>query len=172
MNNKKKEASSKNQFVVGIVLIVLGLIILLIQSEAMGWDNFWPLIIICIGLAFFAGYFTDKGKPGLLMPATILTIVGTLFLYLSHTNWDHMQYLWPTFILAPGLGFFLLSFASPENEKFYIPGIILTVIAFAFYIRFWQILELWPYALIGVGLYMIIRYIYNKKSITENDVSD
>ncbi|MCF7885262.1 MAG: hypothetical protein K9M80_02100, partial [Candidatus Marinimicrobia bacterium] len=87
-----------------------------------------------------------------------------LFLYLSHTNWDQMEFLWPTFILAPGLGFFIMHFAAPKSEKLYIPGTILTVVAVAFFTQFWHLFEFWPYLLIGVGVYLILIYIANRKT--------
>ena len=172
MTEKKDEMDSYSQFIVGIVLILAGFLLLLIQSETIGWDNFWTLLIILIGIAFFGGYLTNHERIGLLMPGTILTIIGTLFFYLSHTNWEQMEFLWPTFILSPGIGFFLMYFADKTDKKYYIPAVILTIIAIAFFIRFWEIIELWPYILIGIGVYMVIKYIANKKSRENNFIKN
>lgn len=164
MTKEEQKNSFNDKLIVGIILIVIGIFILLVQAGTIQGENFWTLLIAGIGIAFFAGYLMNREQFGLLMPGSILTIIGVLFFYLAQTDWDQMEFLWPTFILAPGIGFFLMNFATGGKKKFYIPGLILTVVAIAFYIRFWQILQFWPYLLIAIGLYLVLKNISNRKT--------
>jgi hypothetical protein len=162
--SKEVKRSSGDKFMMGVILIVIGVFFLMIQSDIIDWNNFWALILVLLGLAFFTGFLLDRKNFGLLMPATILTIIGVLFLYLSLTDWDQMEYLWPTFILAPGIGFFLMHFSTPKTDKLYIPGTILVVISLAFFTQFWQLFAYWPYFLIGIGVYLVLKYFGTRES--------
>ncbi|NUO84042.1 hypothetical protein HUU05_28540, partial [candidate division KSB1 bacterium] len=70
----------RNTIVLGGVLIGLGLLFLAINFSEYGWEQFWPVIFIAGGLAFLGAYIADRRNYGFLMPATILTIYGVLFL--------------------------------------------------------------------------------------------
>ena len=147
--------SSHPNWIIGLFLILLGLLIFLIQFDYFDWSDFWPLIIIGVGLLFLVGFFVNRNNYGLLMPAMILLIVGTLFLYLERTTWTNMNHLWPIFILAPGVGFFFMYFFGPPNNNLWIPGTILIVISVIFLAGEWTILRYWPVILILLGIYLI-----------------
>jgi len=155
------KTSDHSNTALGIFLILLGGLFLLIQLNYFDWGNFWPLIIVCIGLAFMVGFFMDQRNYGLLMPASVLLIIGLLFTYLTLTGWGSMEDLWPTFILAPGIGFLLMALYAPKPNKLWFPGSILIVVATVFYARFWDYLRYWPVILIILGLYLI----FDRKSM-------
>jgi len=167
MSEGKKQTNDNYKFIIGILMIVIGVFFMFIQSDVIGWHNFWSRLIILLGLTFFTGYFVDRNNYGLLMPGAILTIVGFLFLFLSWTDWSLMRYFWPTFIIAPGIGFFLMYLAKDKPNKLYIPGIILSVIGLAFFLQFWELFAYWPYLLIGIGAYLILNFA--AKKVAENE---
>ena len=163
--------SSIPNLILGIFLIILGLFILLIQNSRFIWGDSWPLIVIAAGLLFFIGFFINKENYGLLMPGSILLIIGILFLYLTQTGWYQMEDLWPTFILAPGVGFFMMCLFGPKKNKLWIPGTILVLLAIIFYAQFYYYFPYWPVIFILVGLYLIISHL--KREIQkENDFSE
>ena len=112
------------------------------------------------GLAFYFWYFSspDKAKiSGILFPSTILTLFGIFFFITTWLNWQHMEALWPTFILVPGLTFFVFYFAQPKKEKgILIPAFILTGLALVFYLSFSFSAKFWPLILIALGLILLI----------------
>ena len=59
------------------------------------------------------------------------------------------------FILAPGLGFFVMFFASGMKKDFWIPGTILVSISAIFFVEAWNFLEYWPIIIILVGAYFV-----------------
>ncbi len=158
-----KKNSSKPNLAFGIFLIILGLFILLIQNSRFTWGDSWPLIIIAAGLLFFIGFFINKINYGLLMPGSILLIIGVLFLYLTQMGWYHMENLWPTFLLAPGIGFFMMCFFGPKKNKLWIPGTILVLLSVIFYAQFCFYFRYWPVILILLGLYLIFSQTKKKK---------
>lgn len=160
--------SSKSNLLLGIFLIIIGLFILFIQNSRFTWGDSWPLIVIAAGLLFFIGFFISKENYGLLMPGSILLIIGILFLYFTQMGLYYIKDLWPTFILAPGVGFFTMYFFGPKKNKLWIPGTILVLIAIIFYAQFCYYFRYWPVILILLGLYLIFSEA-KKKKITENN---
>ena len=67
-------------FIPGLLLIVLGAIFLAGNLGAFEFWEYWPVIIILLGVAFFGIWLRERPNYGLLMPASVLTIVGILFL--------------------------------------------------------------------------------------------
>jgi len=165
-DNMSKKQSTNSSYVLGIFLIILGVFILIIQSGYVNWANFWPFILIIGGTLFFFGFFLNRKNFGLLMPGAILLITGMLFQYLNHTHWHYMEELWPTFILAPGLGLLLMFLFGPKGNALWIPGSILVTLALIFYARFCYFFRYWPIVLILVGLYLIFSG-FGKKENTE-----
>jgi len=149
------EQSSHSNWMAGTFLILIGLLILLIQFDYFDWSDLWPLLLIGIGLLFLIGFFINRTNFGLLMPAMILMIIGTLFLYMERTSWYNMNQLWPTLVLAPGVGFFFMYFFGPPKNQLWIPGTILITIAALFFAGEWSVFRYWPVLLILLGLYLI-----------------
>ena len=76
-------------------MILLGVFFLGVQRGLFDWDEIWPFAMIIPGLAFIISYFKDRNNYGVLMPGTILTILGVYFLYMEEYGWRHMEELWP-----------------------------------------------------------------------------
>jgi hypothetical protein len=163
------ENRSGSNYVLGMFLILLGILILLIQLNRIDWENFWPFILIAIGLLFILGFFLNRRNYGLLMPGSIFLIVGGLFLYMTQSSWREMEYLWPTFILAPGIGFLLMFLFGEAHNKLWVPGVILLAFSVAFYARAWDFLRYWPILLIVIGIYLIVRTVGPKTDSKEGD---
>lgn len=158
-----KQNSSVSNLMLGVFLILLGIFILLIQIGRFTWYDFWPILITAAGLLFIIGFFINKENYGLLMPGSILLIIGILFLYLTQSHWYYMENLWPTFILAPGIGFFMMHFFGPKKDKLWIPGMILVLLSVIFYAQFCFYFRYWPIILILLGIYLILSKPKNKE---------
>lgn len=155
--------SSKANLFTGIALVILGIVFALIQYSSLRWDSFWPLILVAGGLLFFAHFLTDRSNYRSLMPGAILLIIGILFFYLTLTSWLKMEYLWPTFILAPGIGFLLIYIFNPKKNNSWVPALILILLAIVFYAQFFTQLRIWPIFLIIIGLYLIIKQLIENR---------
>ncbi len=153
-----------NKFTEGFSLIALGLILLGVQQELFHWETIWPFALIIPGIIFFTSYLRNQKNYGVLMPGTILTVIGVYFLFLIEYGWYHMENFWPIFVLAPGLGFFAMFIATGLKKSYWIPGSILTAIAFIFFSDAWEVAEYWPVILILVGLYLIYTGIKGNKN--------
>jgi hypothetical protein len=70
--------------------------------------DLWPVFVLGPGVALYIGFLRDRSSYGLLMPATVLTVVGLMFFYCIFEGWFMMRTIWPFFIIAPGLGFLLM----------------------------------------------------------------
>lgn len=150
-------AKSQSNLLLGLALVLLGALFLLIQLDFFQWTPIWPLFVIVCGLLLLLKFAFNHSNYGLLMPAILFLIIGTLFFYLEQTTYFHLNRLWPTFVLAPGIGFLFMFFFGPAANRFWIPALILIVLAVLFYIEFWHFLRYWPLILIIIGFYLIFR---------------
>ncbi len=149
-------ASSKQRLLQGVGLIVLGIVFLLFNFSDLRARELWPLFLIAGGLYFYAMYFFERTNYGVLMPATILTVYGLMFLYNALGGWYEMHGLWPLFIIAPGLGFLLMYIGGKKEQGLLIPGWILTGIGTVFLLAFHESGFLLPALLILLGVVLLL----------------
>jgi hypothetical protein len=156
---------NKKSLITGILLILIGLVILgnNLGIFHISWDSFWPWILLIGGILFFSGWLSDREKFGLLMPASILTVYGLLFLYCSFEGWWHMEELWPYFLIGPGLGFFLMYIFGQKETALLIPGGILLGLGILFLLGEGTARFFWPILLIIIGFWLLLRGRQKKK---------
>lgn len=142
----------------GIVLIIVGIVLLVLNISGYGFHEFWPVLFIGLGLYFVVLFLTDRSNYGLLMPASILTIMGIMFQYAAIEGWWSMRMLWPFFLIGPGLGFFLMYWFGKKESGLLIPGYILTGIGIVFLLISSEGWYLWPILLIIAGILMLLRH--------------
>lgn len=147
---------------VSVGLIVLGVFFLL-GNLFFGWGMgiLWPIFLLLVSFLFFYLYFSraqkSPGVEGVLIPGVILLVVSILFFFLNFTDWELMQYLWPTFPLAVGLSFLVTEYASAEDRGLKAPARFLIYFSIAFYVLGLISYRIWPVILIAIGVYLIVR---------------
>jgi hypothetical protein len=74
------------------------------------FENFWPFIIIAVGVMFFVGMFAGgKSVAGLAIPGSIITVIGLMLFYMNLTDhWESWAYGWALIVFAVGLGIFIM----------------------------------------------------------------
>ncbi len=149
-----------SDMVIGVGLIILGVLFL---SENFGYiafdfQNVWPVFVVLAGVGFWVGYFQDRKNYGLLMPGRILLIYGFLFFFCTKVGWYMMSNLWPVFIMAPGVGFFMMYFFGEREKGMLVPASILSGIGVLFMISHSGFWRYWPIALIIIGIVLIVKY--------------
>ncbi len=99
----------------------------------------------------------------------VLVIAGSLFT-LDSLGWIHLSwgYLWPLFLLLPGIAFHAAFFAGRnQNAGLLVPGGILTVYGLLFSamtIFGWQLMEVfWPVFILGVALGLFELYVFGPR---------
>ncbi|SHE78891.1 hypothetical protein SAMN02745164_01149 [Marinitoga hydrogenitolerans DSM 16785] len=139
----------------GIILIFLGgyLIISNIFNINFSWNFIWPIFILIPGLKFEYEYFKYKKNPGILIPGGILTIIGILFYLCAFLGYEILNVLWPTFILAPGIGM-LQMFLVTKRKGLLPPVIILNGLAIIFFVEEFVNVDIWNYV-IGFGFILL-----------------
>ena len=155
----------KRNIVVGVALILLGIIFLLQNFDVIRVENWWAAFVIAIGISFFFGWFYDRTQTGLLLPGSILVILGCQFLFL---HWD-----WPIFIMAPAVGFWLMYFLGHEDRGVLVPAFVLTVIALVFWLQDSFLEEYWPVLFIVAGIGLLFwRHPENSRKRNLHDYGD
>lgn len=101
---------------VGASLLFLGSWFALreIGAPLPGIDTMWPIFPTLVGAAFLLGFLLQPRNYGLVLPGTIVLLVGLFFFAftLGPFDWDQMSYLWPIFPLIAGLAFVAMWVAS------------------------------------------------------------
>ena len=149
-----------SDFIIGLGLIILGAVFLF---ENFGYIEFdframWPVLLIFGGAAFWIGYFRNKEDVGLVMPGTILIIFGAMFWFCAIEGWWNMEYLWPGFMIGPGLGFIFMYLLGKREKAMLVPAGILIGMGLIFTFRETSLLRFWPVILIGFGIYLIYKH--------------
>jgi hypothetical protein len=84
----------------GTILTIIG--ILFFYCEWFGWNSMeylWPFFIIAPGAGLFALYYYGEKDKHLLIPATILTTIGFIFIAVNNAE----TFIWPVILIVIGL---------------------------------------------------------------------
>jgi hypothetical protein len=157
----------RSDIIIGIILIILGILFLAdnLDYVAIDFTDIWPLLMVLGGAAFWIGYFQNKKNYGLIMPGTILIVYGLVFWYCQAAGWDYMQYLWPFFLIGPGIGIYLMYILGEKENGLLIPAGILVGMGLLFILRYTGILKYWSVLLIIFGAYLIYKHLKAEKKI-------
>jgi len=154
----------------GVILIAFGLLALASQlfRGFNFWGTFWPLILIGVGIVFFAGMFAaGKSGGGLAIPGAIFSGIGLLmFLQNLAGYWQSWSYGWTVIVMSVGVGIYIAGWWSGSEyqrhagTRVFSIGLILFVIFGAFFEMIFQTSGLaqiaFPIALVVLGGYLIV----------------
>jgi len=154
----------------GVILTAFGLLALASQlfRGFNFWGTFWPLIIIGIGIIFFAGMFASgRSGGGLAIPGAIFSGIGLLMFVQNITgHWESWAYAWTVIVMSVGTGIYLAGWWSGSEgqrnagKRVLGIGLILFVAFGAFFEMIFQTSTaarlFFPIALIVLGGYLIL----------------
>lgn len=154
----------------GVILIAFGLLALASQlfRGFDFWGTFWPLMLIGVGIVFFAGMFASgRSGGGLAIPGAIFSGIGLLMFIQNLTgHWESWAYGWTVIVMSVGVGIYIAGWWSGSDyqrhagTRVFGIGLVLFVIFGAFFEMIFQssqIAELiFPAALIVLGGYLIV----------------
>lgn len=136
----------KSNTLLGAIFIIIGGLLLSAKYLLgdsfinLGPDDFWPMIILLIGVAFELAYYVSLKAPGFLVPGGILTTYGLLFFFEAATDFRFAAYTWPVYILGVAVGLFQLYIHSGKPRGLLIAiSIIASVAVLAFIVMFFRI---------------------------------
>jgi hypothetical protein len=167
MDSKNKDTSS---LVGGAILMIIGSLALLnsVLPDLHFWNFSWPLIIIVVGLLFFAGMLAGgQSSAPLAIPGSIITLIGAMMFYQNLFNhWESWSYGWTIILFSVGLGIFIMGWRQGnENNrrsgiKIMKTGLVLFIIFGAFFELIFASNDLtqflFPIALILLGGWLVI----------------
>lgn len=170
----------------GALLVLFGVLALVSQlfSGFDFWGTFWPFIIIGVGAMFFVGMLAGgRAVSGLAIPGSIISVIGLMLFYQNLTgHWESWSYGWTVILMAVGLGIFIMGAWGRSEEqrrsglKILRIGAIMLIIFGAFFEMIFHSYAfsgyVFPVALIGLGLYLIIKragLLSNRKSDDRSD---
>jgi hypothetical protein len=169
---------NKGSLVGGILLIVFGALALLgkIFGSFDFWGTVWPFFVIGFGAMFFVGMAAGgKSVSGLAIPGSIISVIGLMLFVQNLTgHWESWAYSWTIIVISVGLGIFIMGYwGGDEGQRqagwrLMKLGAILLIIFGSFFETifnsFGSARFLFPVALIGLGVYLIL----NRSGILSN----
>lgn len=99
----------------------------------------------------------------------ILVLLGAVLFTnnLFHWNFFSMEYLWPSFVLIPGLVFEWSYFRTTSNPGLLVPGGILTTIGLLFFLETWTGWNFsaytWPIYPLAVAIGLFQLYLFSDR---------
>ncbi|MBM7562308.1 LiaF transmembrane domain-containing protein [Fusibacter tunisiensis] len=155
----------KNRFL-GILLILTGGLLILNHYNLVHiniWD-FWPLVLIYIGIRAENDYFQGIGGSSKLMTAPIMVFIGTYFLMHQFLPNFLEDLFFPVLLLGISIGAFQKAYFGYNRKQNYRTGVIIGVISALLFIEHLSIfdLDLLVYAaFILIGLFLLRRTHYD-----------
>jgi hypothetical protein len=134
----------------GVLFILIGCALLFtnyvlkIQIFDFSQNDFWPFIVLGVGIIFEMSYFLSHKAPGLLVPGGIISVCGLLFIFEVATNWKFAAYTWPVYIFAVAFGLFqLYLFGSRRKGLLIAASLVLLASGFGVVISIFESFSYW-----------------------------
>jgi len=158
MEEKKSKELKTGSFFLGAILVGIGILFLVVNFVPyLSVEKLWPLFMLVPVAILIAVWLHYKERAvGVVLPVVILIFYCGYFLWLNFTSWNHVETTWPNFIIAPGLGFLGLYFATRKWE-YLIPSFLLLTLAAIFYAAIIENTIIVAALLILMGLLLIIK---------------
>lgn len=161
-----------NRNAMGIGLIGLGVLFLFAQITGFSFFGLlWPLFVLLPGAAMlYAAYNGDRNTDGLAVPGAIITGTGAILFYQNLTgHWSSWAYIWALYPAFVGAALVFIG-RRHGNESTERTGDGLVKWGLIAFVGLWALFELFifggnswlvstilPLALIGVGIYLLVR---------------
>ena len=152
MKRKSKHA------LIGIAFIAVSVFVIYFNMSFFegGFKHLWPALVLLFGAFLYLYYFSTKktrNRLFILFIATFIVISSIPLFVLAVTSFEYMNFLWPGFLFALGMGILAL-YVYGKNKKAVLVGSILTL---SLSILIWVIYSLKSQfgLVIGVSLFII-----------------
>jgi hypothetical protein len=162
----------RRETVIGVILIALGALFLL--ARAIDGPGFaWPLFVLVPGVALLAWSFVGgRDVAALAIPGAIVTMVGLiLFVQNLTASFETWSYAWALVLAAVGVGTWLHGVLTHDDARqrdgirtttvglalFAAFGVFFQFIIFGDLLGSWVGQWLFPLALIGAGVLLLLR---------------
>lgn len=160
------QQSDSKRVLAAVVLIATGVLFLF------DMDVLWPLFILVPGLLLLVGGLSGgRDAAPLLIPGMMISGTGGLLFFMNITDyWASWAYAWTLYGVFLGMGLVLMG-QRQDNGSLEQTGrgfMFFGLLAFAAFAFFFEVLiginggvgrVLWPWLLIGVGLFLLFRNI-------------
>ncbi|MBN1154656.1 hypothetical protein JXB12_07010 [candidate division KSB1 bacterium] len=164
---------SHRSVVPGAVLILVGILLLIHELDfiPVRWSQFFPVILVLIGLLLFIWGIRGRIGGGLFwgivfLGAGIFYVIRNYELIPYHS----MPTTWPIFSIILGIAFLSLFILNRNDWGVLIPAIVLLLIGlnyFLDYFNYWRLQEIlhtyWPLSLVLAGVFVIVVSLNRKK---------
>ncbi len=133
MNQKTRERSHVGTFVIGMLLLVLGVLLLLSRAGVvqLNLTRIGSFIILLVG-GFEAISAFAASAPRKLFWGSVVFLVGLLLILVSYRfipdSWNR---IWPSALIIPGLAFLMLFFSNPKEFALLIIAVLFVAIGWA-----------------------------------------
>lgn len=163
------EQRVRTRLALGVVLILLGAWFLVVQFVPVLQDWFrWPTFVIAAGLVLLLIGLVARA-PGMAVPACIVAGVGGILYYQDRTqDWAGWSWAWTLIPAFVGVGLLLMAALGEKRPWALVQdglrligiGAVLFVVFAAIFGGFPWLQTYWPVALIGLGVYLLLRPLF------------
>jgi len=160
---EKPEGIFKIFLAAAFIIVGCSLLLSALGLHFLGISYIWPLFmlipVIPMGMAFVR---EPKKAVGVMIPIVILTYYAAFFIVCNYTDWRFINFIWPNFLLGPGIAFVVMFYLTRKSE-FLIPAGILILLAIIFFGTLFDSHLLSGVSFIVVGLLLIFSFFVKSK---------
>lgn len=126
---------------IGMGIIVISLVALYFNLSYFkgSFKKMWPSLILLTGVVLYLYYFSTRrksAKPWSIFTASFLAVVSVAMFILTFTSFKGLHYLWPSFILALGLGALSLYIYGKKKKNTLVLATIFITLSFLVWIYY------------------------------------
>lgn len=157
------EPSDWGLLIPAYVMGAIAALVALIELNVLRDDFIATFVLTIIALPFLAGFWRNRERWGLLIPAYVLLAVGVMVGLLERGALNDL--LIPAYVMfAIAIPFFVIYGRNPQHWWALIPGGITAVIGLSFLIAEAALGYVVPAVLILAGLWMLLRQFTHRES--------
>ena len=165
--------TNRGSLIAGVGLVLLGavfVVINLIPGSTIRYT--WPVIFFVIAFAFFlpglAWPDSRAGLAALFIPATILAVLGAIFLFNTISgNWAVWAFAWILLPASVGLGLMFAAQAGKWSHGVWLVGIWMALISMAIFAVFAALFGPGAVKFVGAGIMVVMGLLMLLRSFSK-----
>ncbi|MFW6137843.1 MAG: hypothetical protein ACOC7U_01590, partial [Spirochaetota bacterium] len=112
-----------------IIIVSIAVLYFNLSLYTASFNKLWPALVFLAGMGLYVYYFSLKNKRLFVLLLAIFMVISAVPLFvLTFTSYNNINYLWPGFLFALGMGLLSVHFYGKKRKiTFFLSSLIISV---------------------------------------------